>query len=318
MDPAQDDARPAVAELPETYWQPPPPEQPRNSPFAVFGILVVVLAIVGGVALLGSGSRTIEGHALPAPAGGSNREQAPADGTPGKKAAAVYELGTNPLLNPGVGLPQITCRLPAIKRTPEALREYYQAEVGCLDTAWKAALEQVNEPFEPTELEIEVPSSSACGAAPSKEEATAYYCGGDRTIYMPRDRLLEDAGVIQSAHLALLAHEYAHHVQELSGIMGALEDKEREITKGTPEDLELGRRLELQANCFAGMFIAAAAGRGSVSKSLADKAMIEFGYVEDSDSHGTRQHQVKWARAGFDGKHTSACNTWTAPAGDVR
>jgi predicted metalloprotease len=324
----------SVAELPESDWEPHYPEPHtilpqgrarRSSPGVGVGLLLLVLALVIGVAVAGNGvgfgaARKIAGS--PVAAAGPVSANSP-NVSPGSKTAtstpaptSVLELEDNPLLADGISLPQITCKLPAMTRNPEQLRAYYQAALGCLDEAWQPVLEKVNEPFSSPRLEIEA-GSSACGVAPSADEATAYYCSGGHVIFMPIDRLLDQAGLSQAAHLAVLAHEYGHHVQALSGILAAAYTKGEQFDKTSPEKLELTRRAELEANCFSGMFIAAVTGRGSISTKLGRAAADSFRDTVADDTHGTVKHQVNWGKAGFTNNRTAACNTWTAAPEEV-
>lgn len=318
-------------------WAPPqptrvyPPPQtiitgdPRdgNSPLTIAGVLALVLGLVLVLALLGrdnlfDGLRAIDGY--PVAATGVPQQGAPRGADPTSNGAAkpksVAELETNPLLADGIGLAPVTCQLPAISRDAEKLRVYYQAAIGCLDQAWQPVLERVNEPFSSPRLEIKA-GKSLCGEAPSADEATAYYCSGGKVIFMPTDRLLDQAGLSQASHLAVLAHEYGHHVQALSGILNAAYDKGEKFGKDSPEKLELTRRAELQANCFSGMFIASVAGHGSVTTKLARAAADSFRDTVADNTHGTVKHQVAWGRAGFDKNQTAACNTWRVPAAEV-
>ena len=310
---------------PQPYW-PPTIQQPLpifaddtrgNSPRTTAGVLAVVLALVLSVAFLGrpdlfDGFSPIAGNPVaaarqPAAAGSRSTTSTP---------HSVASLDKNPLLAGGIALAPVTCTLPAISRDPEKLRAYYQAAIGCLDEAWRPVLASVNEPFSSPKLEIKA-ARSACGEAPSAEEATAYYCSGGKVIFMPTDRLLDQAGLSQAAHLAVLAHEYGHHVQALSGILNAAYDKGEKFGKDSPEKLELTRRAELQANCFAGMFIASVAGHGSVSVKLARAAADSFRDTVADNTHGSVKHQVAWGKAGFDKNQTAACNTWLAPSSEV-
>jgi hypothetical protein len=332
--PGDDDPRPRVEVV---FW--PPPHEParpilaadtsdrKNSPVVVAGVLSTVLALVLSLALLGRDDvldfkTPVEGTAVAAPGAtppavaGAPGGAAPNATTPAPKPRAVLELGTNPMLAQGIGLPPITCKLPAISRNPEQLRAYYQAAIGCLDEAWRPVLERVNEPFSSPRLEIEA-GRSACGEAPSAEEATAYYCSGGKVIFMPTDRLLDQAGLSQAAHLAVLAHEYGHHVQALSGILIASYDESEKHPKDSPQRLEQTRRAELQANCFSGMFIASVSGRGSISTKLARAAAESFKDTVADNTHGSVKHQVQWGKAGFERNQTSACNTWVVPASEV-
>jgi hypothetical protein len=286
-----------------------------NSSLTVVGVLSLVLAFVLSVALLGRGGVvTIAGE--PVAADGQPVAAAPQGSGGNTEPKSVFELQTNPLLADGISLAPVTCDLPGISRDPEKLRAYYQAAINCLDRAWQPVLERVNEPFSSPRLEITA-GRSLCGAAPSADVATAYYCSGGKVIFMPTDRLLGQAGLNQAAHLAVLAHEYGHHVQAMSGILNAAFDKGEKAGKGSPEQLEMTRRAELEANCFSGMFIASVAGRGSVSAKLAKAAADSFRDTVPDDTHGTVKHQVFWGRAGFDNNRTASCNTWLAKPADV-
>ncbi|MBP2186080.1 neutral zinc metallopeptidase [Amycolatopsis magusensis] len=300
---------------PTSGWPPPAPPPPKNSPVRVLGVLVLVVAIVAAVALPGLGvvsfgETVVAGEARPAGSGVASQRE------PGKPGP-VLATAENPLLADGVELPQTNCQLPSLRRSEEQLQAYYEAAMRCLDAAWKPTLESVGEPFSTPVLQIKDESESSCGGLPPKEEATAFYCPADNAIHMPRKRLLETVGTVQAAHLAVLAHEYGHHVQSLSGIMEAAFEEMSTYDEDSPEELRVTRRMELQANCFAGLFLASTNGRGSVSKALAQQGVKEFENSIASDSHGTVPNQVKWAKAGFQ-KSTSACNTFKAGEAEVR
>ncbi|SFI25331.1 hypothetical protein SAMN04489731_109222 [Amycolatopsis regifaucium] len=281
------------------------------------GLLIVAVLTAAGMAMAG-GPRKIDGQALPAPdALTSEVAKAPA-GKAKPPPKEVRELDTNPLLAEGVALGAVTCRLPAISRDAAKLETYYKTFASCLAEAWKPALDQANEPTLTATVQVTLPETSACGKAPSETEAVAYYCGGDTTIYAPTEWMLGDAGLERSRHLATMAHEYGHHVQRSSGILSAAAEKMSSPDEDTPADKELVRRIELQANCFGALALAAASGRGSISSSLANAALADYGRTDDSDTHGSRRNQLKWAKAGFSAKATSACNTWAAPAADVK
>ncbi|WP_409491777.1 neutral zinc metallopeptidase [Amycolatopsis sp. cmx-11-12] len=289
-------------------------EASRDTGTAVVGLFIVAALTAAGMAMAG-GPREIDGQALPVPdALTSERAKAPAKPAPEE----VRELETNPLLADGVALGAVTCRLPAISRDPAKLERYYKTFASCLAEAWKPALDQANEPALTVTVQVTLPETSACGKVPSEAEAVAYYCGGDTTIYAPTEWMLSDAGLERSRHLATMAHEYGHHIQRSSGILSAAAEKMTSPDEDSPADKERVRRIELQANCFGALALAAAAGRGSISTSLAAAALDTYGDTDDSDTHGSSRNQLKWAKAGFSGKATSSCNTWAAPASEVK
>ncbi|OXM44407.1 neutral zinc metallopeptidase [Amycolatopsis alba] len=296
---------------------PPRPESPRSTGTAVVGLLIVAALTTTGMAMAG-GPRKIDGQAFPASGALTSEGAKGPAGTAKPAPKEVRELETNPLLAEGIALGAVACRLPAISRDPAKLETYYKTFAACLAEAWKPALDQANEPASTVTVQVTLPESSACGKAPSEDEAVAYYCGGDTTIYAPTQWMLSDAGLERSRHLATMAHEYGHHVQRSSGILSAAAEKMSSPDEDSPADKELVRRIELQANCFGALALSAAAGRGSISRSLADAALADYGRADDSDTHGTRRNQLKWAKAGFSGKTTSACNTWAASPADVK
>ncbi len=296
-------------------------DKPRRGGGLALGLLLVVALVALGAVL--TGPRTVDGRALATPgAASSEGAKAPA-GTTKPAPKEVRELATNPLLAAGVKLGAVACGLPQISRDPAKLEAYYKAFAGCLAEAWKPALEQANEPTPRAAVQVRLPETSACGKAPnednenSKEKAVAYYCGGDSTIYAPTEWMLSDAGLDRSRHLAILAHEYGHHVQRSSGILSAATEKMTSPDEKSAADKELVRRIELQANCFGALALAAAAGRGAITNALAKAALDGYGRTADSDTHGSRRHQLKWAKAGFTAKTTASCNTWAAPASEV-
>jgi hypothetical protein len=284
----------------------------------IIGVFAAALLFVAAVAMTRD-SRTIAGNAMEAPgaAAAVAKTRASSDGSSSKKVQKVHELGTNPLLGAGIRLTDVTCPLPALGRSDDELRAFYEAQISCLDDAWRPALHRVGEPTIKLLLQVKVSQTSRCGQAPDSQKALAYYCAGDSTIYAPSDWMLRAVSLNKGSHLATIAHEYGHHVQNESGILEAASSKMTSDDESSPDDLERVRRIELQANCFGALFVAAAAGRGDISASTANAAIADYGNTSDSDTHGSRKHQLSWAMAGFEKKTTAACDTWSVPTSEV-
>jgi predicted metalloprotease len=280
----------------------------------MIGLFSAALVFVS-VGVVTGGTRMITGTALESPDAAAAAKTKTAEGL--GKTGKVYELGTNPLLGSSVQLAKVTCHLPALGRSDADLKAFYEAEVSCLDKAWQPVLQNAHEPVSPAKVAVEVPAVSRCGDAPDSKKALAYYCPGDSTIYAPSAWMLDAVGLNKGSHLATIAHEYGHHVQNESGILNAAADLMTSDDESSVDDLGRVRRIELQANCFGALFIAAAAGRGDISASAANAAIADYGNTSDSDSHGSRKHQLSWARAGFEKKNTAACDTWSASSSDV-
>ena len=127
------------------------------------------------------------------------------------------------------------------------------------------------------------------------------------------------------AQAYVLAHEVGHHVQTLLGTNAAVQRESRE----NPSDAnELSVRLELQADCFAGVWAASVYARGILEPGDVDEALTAAAAVGDdriqqrtrgridpeSFTHGTSEQRRTWFRTGFDTGDPEACDTF---AGDV-
>lgn len=311
-------AEPLIEDLPLSLWEPverplPQHEQARTSrrrwwrtglPAAV--TLLLAAGLIAGVT-------TLRGE--PDEAGPPSAVTA---GTPGETRATVPPgPGEVPLLTMGTAPPRTTCELPPFAVEESALRAYYRAELRCLERAWRPVLENVGAPVARVGLQLANDPVTACGDLPSASEATGLYCDVDQTIYLPRQRTLDSLGELAIPHLATLAHEYGHHLQQLSGILAAANRELAGFAENGPQDRALTRRVELQANCFAGMFLASIAGRGSISAEEAETAVADFRNWVDSDTHGTSATQLRWARTGFTAATTAGCDTWSVSADEV-
>lgn len=283
-------------------------------------VLAVVLVGVSAVAAQRTAQvlRMVDGTAVALPATAASTRTSTRPTTTTTTTAPirpVYLLDDHPLLAAGVRLPATTCQLPRFRRDTESLRAYYQAFVLCMDAAWQPVLAGSGLPGGTPQINVsENPRETGCGDPEDGEEFTALYCPVDETLYLPVDRLKSVDQGRASSHLAIVAHEYGHHVQELSGLLRAAGKAQSEAGEGTPRANELSRRTELQANCFAGLLLSSLVGRGAISHTLANQAVADFRDGGLPDTHGSKANQAAWARAGYQQGTTAACNTWTAPA----
>lgn len=164
---------------------------------------------------------------------------------------------------------------------------------------------------------------SACGAAESA--MGPFYCPGDEKVYIDLgfyDELRRRFGAPGDfAQAYVLAHEIGHHVQKLLGI----ESKVRRLQQRNPDEVNhLSVRLELQADCFAGIWGHSTNQRGILEAGDVDEALRAAAAVGDdriqqqargrvspeSFTHGTSAQRQKWFRQGFDSGEVSSCNTF--------
>ncbi|MFC3449784.1 neutral zinc metallopeptidase [Amycolatopsis speibonae] len=283
--------------------------------FAAFMAVMLVVAalVVGGMKESRAGAvqsrQPTVSSSAPAPTG------SPSATPPAEVPTRKYETAANPLVAPGATMPKVTCELPKLRGTKEKLEEFYRALIPCLERAWHPVLTQVGEPRIPVSVNAEDVKNTACGLPPPPDEALGFYCSDGTTIFVPLPRQLERGGPDLLTQLFLLAHEYGHHVQEQSGILSKHDLLYDEADGDQPKILELSRRLELQADCFSSMFLANAAGRGSIGAGLISQ--LKQSTFDDSDTHGSSKSAALWQKRGLNAKDTSACNTFAAPASEV-
>lgn len=236
-----------------------------------------------------------------------------------------YTLGENPLFAGDVGTPAVTCNLAQWETTPAGAAAFFQSAMPCLDAAWQPVMEYQGLPFftpgivfpEGTEW------SSPCGSVSHGNGAVAaFYCSEDNTLYMPFGGLqTEMYGAQPGVYLAVLAHEYGHHVQAMSGVLDAYGQARYDAGTDSELGLEFSRRLELQAQCFSGMFLAATYGRGSVNDTILTEARTTQDRGDHNPGmprdHGTDEHAIAWWEQGAQLNRTYQCNTWLVDSASV-
>ncbi|HVW40863.1 MAG TPA: neutral zinc metallopeptidase [Amycolatopsis sp.] len=260
--------------------------------------------------------------AAPAQAGPGNA--APAAGAGPAAGEKVLELADHPILqDPDAGLPNIVCTLPTWHDDERTVEAFFTAAEGCLNDAWGPFLAYYHLPFSPPMLHFPTGATfpTACGTISVGVSTAAYYC--DNNLYVPYQGLqIDQYGDNPGVYLALFAHEYGHHVQEVSGLMDAVWQRIYALGQNSPAGLDLSRRKELQAQCFSGMFLGAVVDRGgSVTREMYAKAWRDQDTRGDntsgSNDHGTNAHYAQWWRTGAQYNRIAKCNTFAAPASDV-
>lgn len=168
---------------------------------------------------------------------------------------------------------------------------------------------------------------TACGTGQS---ATGpFYCPGDQKVYIDLSffRLMQQrfnvSGEIAQAYV--IAHEVGHHVQHVTGIMDKVNQVRRQGSEAQANALSV--RLELQADCFAGVWAHHAHEARNIleagdveaalnaATAIGDDALQKQsqGYVvPDSFTHGSSAQRVRWFRRGIESGQVGACNTFEA------
>ncbi len=167
---------------------------------------------------------------------------------------------------------------------------------------------------------------SACGFAQSA--SGPFYCPSDKKVYIDLAfydelrRRFQAPGDFAQAYV--IAHEVGHHIQNLTGIL----PKFHEIRQGLSQTKanELSVRVELQADCFAGVWAHDTAQKGLLEEGDIEEALNAAtqigddaiqkrtqGYVvPDAFNHGTSAQRQRWFRMGLSEGWMDACDTFAA------
>ncbi|HEV2896618.1 MAG TPA: neutral zinc metallopeptidase [Pseudaminobacter sp.] len=180
---------------------------------------------------------------------------------------------------------------------------------------------------EPTLVLFSRQVRSACGYASAA--SGPFYCPGDRKVYIDLafydqlERQFEAAGDFAQAYV--LAHEVGHHVQNLTGILPKFNEMRQSMSQA--EANQMSTRVELQADCFAGIW-----GHFTDQKGLLEQGDLEEalnaatqigddtlqrrtqGYVvPESFNHGTSEQRATWFNRGFQSGKLADCDTFNNP-----
>ncbi|WP_285702904.1 neutral zinc metallopeptidase [Microtetraspora sp. NBRC 16547] len=196
------------------------------------------------------------------------------------------------------------------KGSAASIKQYLRLVARCNDVLWTRQFTAVGWRFSPPRVVVMTTGTkSPCGRF--TRWSPAHYCPASRTIYF---RLLQSQ-IKDPFPLVLaktMAHEYGHHVQQQTGIFGTYWSDYSRSRSRTARNL-LNHRLELQAECFSGVFLRATEDHLPVVPREYDY-IVDWTVKNASDAvHGTGRNQVWWLERGFNSTSPAACNTWAAP-----
>ena len=166
--------------------------------------------------------------------------------------------------------------------------------------------------------------SSACGNASAA--SGPFYCPGDQKLYIDLSFFDELAQRFEAsgdfAQAYVLAHEVGHHIQNLIGVLPEFNRMRQSMSKS--EQNRMSIRVELQADCFAGIWGHYTAQKGLLERGDLEEALNAAqqigddtlqrrtqGYVvPESFNHGTSAQRKEWFARGFDSGRLEACDTF--------
>jgi hypothetical protein len=210
----------------------------------------------------------------------------------------------------------------------DAAKDFVAAVLGSTEDTWSARFKDGRSTYTPPHLVLFRDGiTSACGQASSS--TGPFYCPGDRKVYLDLGFFDELARRFHApgdfAQAYVVAHEVGHHIQTLTGT----EQKLRRLQQGASEAQRnaLSVRLELQADCYAGLWAHDAQATrpflqtGDVEEALTAATAIGDDRLQrqargtvapETFTHGTSAQRVRWFKTGFEQGSLAACDTFAS------
>jgi uncharacterized protein len=258
-------------------------------------------------------------------------------GTVAMVLVAGWIFGINPmtilgLLDGGdISPPAQTRSAPGPAQAPtDDMGRFVAAVLGGTEDVWTTLFSQAGGSYQKPRLVLFRGSTpTACGTGQSA--MGPFYCPGDQRIYIDLgfyetlQRQLGAPGDFAQAYV--IAHEVGHHVQNLMGLTSQVDGLRGRVSQRDFNALSV--RLELQADCFAGIWAhhnhktRAILEPGDIEEALNAAAAIgddalqrksQGEVVPDSFTHGTSEQRQRWFHTGLQQGSVQACDTFTARA----
>src|SRR5579864_936948 len=246
--------------------------------------------------------------------------------------AASYFLGIDPRLILGLMSAAPTQQsAPAAHygTPPDQQGRFIAAVLGETEDTWSAIFQAQGLQYVPPKLVLYRDAMpTACGSG--RAAAGPFYCPLDRKVYLDLSFFQQLADEFQApgefAEAYVLAHEVGHHVQNLLGIADQVRSLQGRASEAQANHLSV--KLELQADCFAGVW----ARHADQTKHILEQGDVESamraasavgddtlqrrsqGYVvPESFTHGTSAERTHWFKRGLAGGSIQSCDTFSAP-----
>lgn len=252
----------------------------------------------------------------------------------------MWALGVNPLqLLQGVGTEPGTTSRPSFPGTvsqtstqtagtgvTDDMKEFVAVVLADTEDVWHEIFSSGGQTYtDPTLVLFTDSVRSACGLAGA---ATGpFYCPGDHKLYIDlgfyRELVERFHAPGDFAQAYVIAHEVGHHVQNLLGVLPKFNQMRQRMNEREANAMSV--RVELQADCFAGVFAYYEQKRGYLEAGDMQEALQAAaavgddtiqkrtqGYVvPDSFNHGTAAQRQKWFQTGFQSGDVSSCDTFS-------
>ncbi len=255
-------------------------------------------------------------------------------GTVAVALVAGWIFGINPmtvlgLLSGGGSPTEVAAPGPApAPPASDTMGQFVSTVLRDTELAWQQVFRANGQQYQPPKLVLfRGRTPTACGTGDSA--MGPFYCPGDSKVYIDLeffDTLARRMGAPGDfAQAYVIAHEVGHHVQNQLGITGKVDAMRGRISERDMNALSV--RVELQADCFAGVWAKMSQGgkirydAGDIQEGLNAAAQIgddnlqrksQGTVVPESFTHGSSQQRMTWFQRGLDSGSVQQCNTFDA------
>lgn len=243
--------------------------------------------------------------------------------------AGYYGVDLSPLLN-GTDPSQSVSQQPSPDKqgtTPanDELARFTSVMLASTEDTWEQIFQKSGSQYQPPKLVL-YRGATRTGCGQGQSVMGPFYCPADKSVYIDlsfyqdmKTKLGADGDFAQGY---VVAHEVGHHVQNLLGISTKVRQQQQGLSQVQQNQLSV--RLELQADCFAGVWghqmeREQILERGDLEEALnaaqaiGDDRLQQQGQgrvVPDSFTHGSSAQRLEWFKRGFDSGDPGRCNTF--------
>jgi len=234
------------------------------------------------------------------------------------------------LLSGGGGSPaQVQQQAPSGPPATDRESQFVRTVLRYTETTWTQIFQANGAKYQPPVLVLYTGRTGTGGCGTGQSAVGPFYCPADRKVYIDLSffKLMQQrfhvSGEFTQAYV--IAHEVGHHVQNLLGISGKVDNARQQLSESQGNALSV--RVELQADCFAGVWAnhtdetkriiqdgdvesALAAASAIGDDALQRQARGEV--VPDSFTHGTSAQRMRWFKKGLESGSVEQCNTFEA------
>ncbi|MCD8349063.1 MAG: neutral zinc metallopeptidase [Planctomycetaceae bacterium] len=243
--------------------------------------------------------------------------------------AGFYGVDLSGLLGGGAIDGPTTTQSAPYNPTPDEqnMAQFTSAALKTTEETWGSIFQQMGRQYRPPRLVLySGVTQTSCGYGQSA--MGPFYCPDDQTVYIDlsfyEDMKKRMGGGGDFAQGYVLAHEVGHHIQHLFGIDQQVRSLQARADKR--ESNQLSVMLELQADCYAGVWGQAMEREGILDPGDLEQALntaeaigddrlqrqTQGRVVPDSFTHGTSQQRYYWFKRGFDSGDPGQCNTFAS------